>query len=126
METATKTTIQVSDLRIGNWLITYAAALPQYFKITSWHIKYFDENGFRDESPIPLTPELLEKNCGFKNGLLINFEKSIKIKVSSIDPIAYVGNATDTSGVAIKNIQFLHQLQNLYFALTQTELPITL
>lgn len=79
---------------------------------------------FEHISGIPLTPEILEK-CGF-NPFLHNFEKSIKISYSLHDNFAYVGNSTSTSGTSVKNIKHLHQLQNLYFALTGEELQVNL
>lgn len=113
LSTYTQTAIKASELRIGNWLITYATALPQYFKITSWHIKYFDENGIRDESPIPLTPEILEKCL------------SLPVKMRLI-PFRVNDFFFYYEDVPLFPVHYVHQLQNLYFALTQTELPITL
>jgi hypothetical protein len=72
---------------------------------------------------IPLTPELLEQ-CGFKNGIIRNFEKGVKMSVG--DDTAYIGDLTSTSGAGITGIKYLHQLQNLYFALTGEELTVNL
>jgi hypothetical protein len=121
--------LEVKDLRIGNWLITYATALPQYFRVTSWHIKYLDENGFRDEAPVPLTPEIL-KACGFENPtneFLNNyFFKDFNIYYSKEYCEWTIDDRGDNEGSKPRLIQYLHQLQNIYFALTNNELEITL
>lgn len=94
--------------------------------------------------PIKLTEEILIKNCGFTkytwfNGCFINtkhgdlmirfFGNEIHLFFTNImydsqgmkfkNP-RYVGNTNST-----QNIKYLHELQNLYFALTKQELEIT-
>jgi len=59
---------------------------------------------------------------GFKGRIFFNFNKSIKLSIG--DGIAYIGNVTDTSGVAVQGIEYVHQLQNQHFTLTGEVLQI--
>ena len=105
--------IKANELRIGNWV----------FNIYNNPVKVTVIDDTVDWcKPIPLTPEILEK-CGFDNddndflktiddrsSLHINLEKK-RTLIESYDGI-----------VKLKNINYLHQLQNLVFALTGEEL----
>lgn len=104
--------IPANELRIGNWVFN---SHGQYVKITTLS-KYKDIHDISSLCPVPLTPKILEK-AGFKdlydNGRysLLGFEY-------------YDGKLWfDTSEV---RIEFLHQLQNLYFALIGEEFAIDL
>ena len=130
--------IRANELRIGNW-IEYDG---RYFKIYSiadvfptldtieFGIGVVDYNNI---NPIPLTPEILEK-CGFekeqrsdydgeyfyvwiKNGVDIHEGNNSK----EFNYATYVKGAQCSfkSGIGVK---YLHQLQNLYFALAGEEL----
>jgi hypothetical protein len=73
--------------------------------------------------PIPLTEEILLK-CGFVKGF-DNFyrkNKSYMIEICFFDKGILVTNQS----VCLSGIKHLHQLQNLYFALTCKELEINL
>lgn len=123
--------IQANELRIGNWV--YSLILEENAQITSINSSIKDLL-----NPIELTEEILLK-CGFeiikfknptcnvgidlfhgydyaiiklgyKTDLIIRFNKS-KFKIESF-------YSTE--------IKHLHQLQNLYFALTNEELEINL
>jgi hypothetical protein len=73
--------------------------------------------------PIPLTPEILEK-CGFVKWI-DNVACSYK-KEYSPQRFIDISNYKDYYRCFIATFKYIHQLQNLYFALTNTELPITL
>jgi len=78
--------------------------------------------------PIPLTPKLLEKCCGFKS------EHPAYYYIPIGDNYLYVyysNSGLHTYAVKymhayLGEIKYLHQLQNLYFALTGEELEIDL
>lgn len=78
--------------------------------------------------PIPLTEELLLK-CGFKkinhiSGYsFFSMERNNK-NGANID--IYKSYSTVGSNTSVPHIQFLHQLQNIYFALTGKELEVTI
>lgn len=84
--------------------------------------------------PIPLTPEILEK-AGFKKGrfdltdayyLNVNNPHGLEQRFTSFDPydlgVAFFSNRKMIG----RSCESLHSLQNLYFALTGTELNINL
>lgn len=121
--------IQANELRIGN-LTNFGSV----YLIEEGHFYVKDKEGcsykntWADIQPIAITPKILAK-CGFEyvKGYMVNkaidqchvvlINKMTKFHVSVTGPFGMV-NATE--------INSLHQLQNLYFALTQTELTPTL
>jgi hypothetical protein len=108
--------IQATELRIGNWV--YAGD-----KITLIYIDSVCEWGERPLYGIPLTPEILEK-CGLKLNV---YGHNGDREVSSCD-LGCI-SILDTMEVWVNNeevshIKHLHQLQNLYFALTGKELEV--
>ena len=114
--------IKANELRIGNWVNDKIGLVT------------IGENGkinFADVyEPIPLTPEILEK-CGFKTNKLQNLFKRVKEKTEGMKSEIHLGDYYDERkyyylvGLNIRII-YLHQLQNLYFALTNEELIINL
>lgn len=115
--------MRVEELRIGNYYQWYADSKYYYFKVDNAF--FMDINTINNAEPIPLTEEILLK-CGFvnieskniyklylpnDNQLLIgfNFQSELRLyyKVFNVDLV---------------EIKSLHQLQNLYFALTGKEL----
>lgn len=91
---------------------------------------------FSELSGIPLTPEILgsygfEKNTVYEEGII--FYESGEIEIQIVDNGFYLGwvNETGYWGDVEKQIRsielkHLHQLQNLYFALTGKELKVNL
>jgi hypothetical protein len=111
--------INVHELRLGNWVNIWGepnniGSLQSNF----WgvFINKVGEVDFKDISPIPLTPEILEK-CGF-----VLMEGSW-YNLLYIDP---VGAGRFKCLYSVPYLDYLHQLQNLYFALTGKELEINL
>lgn len=133
-----------TELRIGNWV--NQPQLPHIAKITA--IDYSGDDYSGDDyyckfenihawcwcshlEPIPLTEELLLK-CGFE-------KSQIDLRCAYV-PHAYVGLRFEKGdfryykesdkwsyrATRIDNPIFLHQLQNLYFALAGKELEIKL
>lgn len=143
--------IKANEIRVGNWLIDPTTYHPQqsnkYIQVETIgevgiNISSGYEGGidvdvwFEKLEPIPLTSEILE-GCGFK--WENENHKHIQLDIEGDNQISfYFENG------AIKNLQlynkdcteyfvlrsfvpkYLHQLQNLYFALTGEELPIKL
>ena len=110
--------MKASELRIGNWLQRLDGSLLQVnehdFKILA--------NGLPDNlhpKPITLTEEWLLK-FGFENQgrwfAIMNYP--IELYVSP-DKMVYIGDE-----LSIGYIEYVHQLQNLYFALTNEELTV--
>ena len=118
-----------NELRIENYIS--ATSKPDIRKITAEDLLDFDKGKIEIE-PIPLTEQWL-KDFGFKKNRLFNaywFSKSLgkgKPKLISND----IGKSAYSSKLEFvfldipfesKNIKYVHQLQNLYFALTEKEL----
>jgi hypothetical protein len=121
--------MKATDLRIGN-LVNYEISegdvLPN---VIDWQdLKWLseDEQGFNlFHNPIPLTEEWLMK-FGFVKG---KFDNYVLVLDNEFSKISYwsnskkieLSNTRETTWGAV-NCMYLHQLQNLYFALTGTEL----
>ena len=114
--------IDARELRIGNWL----KSGNEYFTVSN-----LEENVSYggDIQPIELTEDILIK-AGFENGVSESF---FKIRVGGselhINPENGVVWIYNPIGQAFNNpalIQYVHQLQNLYWCLSGQELDITL
>ena len=109
--------IKANELRIGNWVRDSDGFNKVIHIEESFFYTEMFKNTFADIKPIPLTEEILLK-CGFEKLGLIKYELNgvaLNIKWSS-----YFIHRFETE------IKYLHQLQNLYFALKGEELEINL
>jgi len=141
METTTQPMVKAGELRIGNWVKEYGK--PIKFSIADFHFLNDELNYPSRYEPIPLTPEILEK-CKLENGYYNNIQVDGN-HIGVIFPIikdetkedwelpdykegiyVYSGLGDPESYGFKAQIKYLHQLQNLYFALTGTELEINL
>jgi len=120
-----------TSLRIGNWV---QAPLGEYMKVeqlghpeNSDYIfaRMADGQGFGQNNfeGIPLSPEILEK-CGFKvvnhvHGYSFYTLHSSRINKCALD---IYKEKTLWMGYNVSRCDYLHQLQNLYWCLTGTEL----
>lgn len=128
--------IQENDLRVGNWVertnINYAGA-----KVERFQIKVLDFIHSKTYNPIPLTPEILEK-CGFlveksswfMKRYFTDCQEAAEVMIFQINSSSGRCCITDEdegkpSYIGIGVIS-LHQLQNIYYSLTGTELEIQL
>jgi hypothetical protein len=134
--TEAATAIKASELRIGNLIemsLVPISELDEY----SWSACKVSYQIFKDLEgiawefrPIPLTPEMLV-SCGFEKSKLV-FTGDIGYRKSDEDGKYYIGLLENAYGFSFHNphfnlqIKYLHQLQNLYFSLTGTELEINL
>lgn len=108
--------MKAEELRIGNWVINGSGSYTTVDQMD------FEQWTFDNMKPIPLTPEILGK-CGFELFPWGWVKKSsndfgIRLQVHSF--------SYEVSGNNPVKIKYLHQLQNLYFALTGEELEIKL
>lgn len=134
--------MEANELRLGNWIfqngIDYSHETPFVDKedaqpirvdltVLAAIINFDGTRKYFTYDPIPLTPEILEK-AGFEDissdsqniyahgGFVLKNEGNYK------SWIFHVNNQV----VNYNSITGLHQLQNLYFALTGTELEVKL
>lgn len=113
--------IQANELRIGNYL--YYRDKESFLEVVSLGSKFetinergllYGSDDIEEYNPIPLTEEIL-LNCDELNELLL------------IDKIGFVIFKNSYSyQFVIEDYKYLHQLQNLYFALTGEQLGIKL
>ena len=124
--------IQANELRPNNWLLRHDGLQVQISNVGRKGTNigpddfpvYLEWDKF---SPIPLTPEILEK-CGFGTINNPNYTDSFlcyhPLLKLVFDKINKKISLRDYSGVR-QSINYLHQLQNLYFSLTGEELNYT-
>lgn len=115
---------RANELRSGNWiLINNEERPPYYYQITAHDIEEIEGCG-EDAFAIDLTPDKLEK-AGFVEGsdgyIYIG---GFPFMLMFLSDILYM----DIEGqlMPVPHCKYLHQLQNLYFALTGEELEISL
>ena len=117
--------IDPKELRIGNWIKRKGSIFDEAnIMITRTNINLFDCNYF---DPIPLTPDVAYKlqvnNAGITHGLFeMNFYEEFSFTFCKVEPNTILLRHEDVyTGVKLK---YLHQLQNLYFALSGEELIV--
>ena len=127
--------IAANELRIGNWVLWNGPDHVENAKISAISneevaFKCGDYGLINEIQPIPLTPEILEK-CGLKNG---NSELDRNVFYSTNKHLAQFSvNISGSFGIYVGvfialrsvHLEYLHQLQNIYFALTGEELNYT-
>jgi len=89
---------------------------------TSRVVEVIEEIEYQHLSPIPLTEELL-KNCGFRNFKRDEWVLSFDHSHADFTFTAH-GLQMKEPAAFRKPIKYLHQLQNVFFALTGQELTI--
>lgn len=141
--------IQANELRIGNWVqdpdraildenegyrqvhgLTLENSIVHHVaKESSSGGIGFSGNLLSTINPIPLTPEILEQ-CGFRNdhgeGSKWWMRPDLKHSFGLGDYNEDFSELTFSKHPLNTKIKYLHQLQNLYFALVGKELEITL
>jgi hypothetical protein len=134
--------IQQNQLRIGNYLcssypssdipyllqVDFIASKKDTPRFEAKNIGFIDCECDADEfgaQPIPITPEILEK-CGFVvngNELMydVNDIHTFIIESKNVGKYYYTGG----EGVELsREIQYVHELQNLYYAIEGEELEV--
>lgn len=130
--------IPINELRVGNWVYHSQWALePTKVEcINSEGIQQHRGDGYvpdywphiDDIIPIPLTPEILEK-CWFVQSMEAGFflhwpDEDLELRIYN-DKYYFQPDHCLMPVDDRWEVKSLHQLQNLYFALTQTELNYT-
>lgn len=129
--------MKANELRIGNWVydmngkpqqidqvVRHPSCERNYGYISKFKGWNFANGYIDDLNPIPITEEWLLK-LGFErygdNG---EYFKHKDIEVFEFLNIGTAFKVFDSSGICICYIEYVHQLQNLYFALTGKELQV--
>lgn len=112
--------IPSNELRIGNWVLFEGL----YCTVSG----IFDTDTNEDKHPISLTPEILEQ-CGFvkrEDGYVFQPELQ-NIEYRLVDFHGWIFSIGFFNwNNEITTIKYLHQLQNLFFALSDEELTVNL
>jgi hypothetical protein len=126
--------MNAQELRIGNCVYQQDGQVRIIDGEDIHAMEMYPEHSLRFK-PIPLTPEILEK-CGFKTDIYLElanddfaliYRREVKDKKWG-DCLVFEGNGGyDYPGdIPLWHIKYLHQLQNLYYALAGEELEIEL
>lgn len=121
--------MQPNELRIGNWVVRKDRQSGKF--ICYEQVNYLKKSIKYGELPssycvgIPLTPEILEK-CGFVTDGDSWVKNKIELMFITTDEHYEMEFTCPSMDWKIVPIKYLHQLQNLCFALTGKELTITL
>jgi hypothetical protein len=111
--------IQANELRLGNH-IKYQDNFKFIVKLEDFSDLYLGEDNIKDYTPIPLTEQWLI-DFGFENVSLGEWEKE-NILLDNEYTDKGIWNIVEESQCLTINVKHVHQLQNLYFALTGKEL----
>ncbi|HEV7622117.1 MAG TPA: hypothetical protein VGO09_10300 [Flavisolibacter sp.] len=132
--------IAPSEFRIGNYLLQKLNNKIIQVQCNYQHFEMFARGDINNFYPLLLKAELLEK-CSFienKKYALLPDAREFMLTIPVIgknknEIVAYIKNNKECFGRAVidnlpasNNIYHLHQLQNLYFALTSEELAVKL
>lgn len=131
--------MDATELRIGNWISSYVVYADDTViknveiskkKVTADDIKFMADNFLATYQGIELTPEILEK-CGFKWETENNTHLQLDFDKTSTMSFYYEGGVP--TQLQLYNLghfehffftppQFLHQLQNILYALSGEEI----
>jgi len=117
--------LKASELRIGNFTTLGVVCLIEddVFRVADSDGDTF-KNTWADIEPIPLTEEWLLK-FGFQKSMSWTYVVELK---GNLKLVYYLGEKGWSIGFKsysdFSNLEYVHQLQNLYFALTGEELTL--
>lgn len=119
--------MKAQELRIGNWFKGDRPCGGEY-QITPNDIENLHDDPQDDfYQPIPLTEEWLVK-FGFENQISkwrtksIDSTCEIDIHLTDMSVLLNISGGNESESTSLNHIKHVHQLQNLYFALTDEEL----
>lgn len=122
--------MNIRELRIGNWVKLKNTQSPTYIEVCSIDHEGIGFYSAGQIEPIPLTKMWLEK-CGFEKEFSDCYQRfdyyiiprAIRLSPKKEGFCWQVEDEIDDCNVDVP-IKYLHQLQNIYFTLTGTELQI--
>lgn len=128
--------MKATELRIGNY-VECVDGIDQISEIRETGVKLLKFNAHEPENlihyfdwikPLPITQECLER-FGFvydndEDELILDDKLGVSLMCAHDSIVYYKGNLEPLWVDVLLNIEHVHQLQNLYFALTGNELTI--
>ena len=132
--------IEASELRLGNYILHKGGVRIVPVKCTLEHFNLIAKGAANTMFPIPLKPDVLQK-CGFIENTKYyqhpeahEYILTLPVMGVNVNEIrAYLNSKNESYARAVvneivisNNLYHLHQLQNLYYALTGKELEVTL
>jgi hypothetical protein len=115
--------MKLSELRLGNWIMfSDSKYVGQFLQVELTFFQCYDITEEENELPfegVLITPEILEK-AGFENWDKNKYANDVMCLTLNGHGFLYLANQRHV------NLFYLHQLQNLYFALTGEELTLDL
>jgi hypothetical protein len=118
--------METTELTIGNIIYDDAGIPVEVFSLTRDEIN--NDSYFYEYHPVPLTDEILRDWCGFKSdhpAYYYIFIEDDKFHVYYNNSGLHIYSVKYRYAY-LTEIKYLHQLQNLYFALTGEELTINI
>lgn len=124
--------MKASELRLGNWVILSVAGTRHYGRIhtlTPTHLLIGDgiKCDYSDLEPVPLTKEILSKAWfEYEDGDFIKglWKLVADYQIGKIVGYGLFVKLLDWTRTNQNSIKYLHQLQNLFFAINGEELII--
>jgi hypothetical protein len=116
--------MKAEELRIGNCVNYFNDGEHSLIRILDWGYAHLNDASSIDYEllkPIPLTEEWLLK-FGLNSSDYITLDKEECILIDIHQNTVWIGNKKAFQYAVGVYIKHLHQLQNLYYALTQKEL----
>lgn len=123
--------MKANELRIGNWIQDQFGKPEKIWAIDKYKVQLSSGamylKDIKDISGIPLTEELLLK-CGFKGNPNDGYGLDvIELNYLTTDNhFQFEFRVPGSTKWFLIDVKYLHQLQNLYFALTGEEITINL
>ena len=118
--------VQFNELRVGNLVHVGNGIYERVLEILCDSITTETKQGIFDFEGIPLTPEILEKAGFILRGFYYHFPNHDIFKLEQYKLKNSYWLRHNTQSIDSVRINYLHQLQNLYFSLTGEELQIEL
>jgi hypothetical protein len=123
--------MKANELRIGN-MVEIGSGFPRALTLQDFQSQFFEQELGRNIRPIPLTKEWTQRlgleQIPFNDALRLPNCKSYLIKWLHLDSNTFVLGMQSELGnqevISELEIKYVHQLQNLYFALTGEELTL--
>lgn len=111
--------MKATELRIGNYLYDYEGKIA--IEVSAVEIYQVDFENNPIYRPIPITEEWLIR-LGFKDGTITTEEFDLRYEMET-GILRIIIDESDCCTATVPNdIKYIHQLQNLYYALTGNEL----